>query len=267
MTDPDTSPEAYLGLSTDYESSEAEQTNLNRLTASDYGLLPQATRSALVQLLKGPYISEAQNPNVWATILQAEDEIKQRLGDLFLELIIDTEINVAFIRNMYSEDQELPKVVRSHSLTLLDTALVLFLREQLLNAEATGRRVYIDRSDIQDSLSVYRNLLLIDETAFIDRVNTSITRMKNQSVLLPTVEVNRYEISPILRLIFDADQVLTVTKEISRLIDESRGKSHDGDADSDLDGDADGDADSDLDDYAEINFGEINIDEDDEVNS
>ena len=200
--------------------SQSPKANLNSLSQADYGLLPQATRMALVQLLRGPYVSEERSPNIWATLLRAEGEIRQRLGDLFLELVVDNDKRIAFIRNMQSDEGEFPRVVRSQPLTLLDTALVLFLREQLLNAEAAGRRVFVGKTDIVDSLSVYRNLIKVDESTFNHRVHASIKKMKNNSVLLPTVEDERYEVSPILRLTFDADQVVAVTNEIRRMIAE-----------------------------------------------
>jgi hypothetical protein len=198
------------------------------LTPSDRGRLPEATRKVLVQLLRGPYVSQERHANSWAVLLGAEDVIRERLGDLFLELVVDVDAGLAFVRNMESDEGELPRVIRSKRLTLVDTALVLFLREQLLNAEATGRRVFVGHADITDQMSVYRNLTQIDESGFNKRVRASIEKMKDQSVLLPTAEEDRFEVSPILRLVFNADQVIAVTKEIKRFIDEEAEGQRDG---------------------------------------
>ncbi|MCL2654696.1 MAG: DUF4194 domain-containing protein [Coriobacteriia bacterium] len=190
------------------------------LAPLDFGRLPEATRRVLVQLLRGPYISQERHSKAWVILLRAEHELRESLGDLFLELVVDTEAGLAFIRNMSSEEAELPKVVRSQRLTLIDTALVLFLREQLLHAEATDRRVFIGQTDIVDYLKVYRNASQNDELGFGRRVSASLEKMKKQSVLLSTPESDRFEISPVLRLVFDADQVLAVTKELKRLLAE-----------------------------------------------
>jgi hypothetical protein len=175
----------------------------------------------LVQLLRGPYVSQERHSKNWATLLRAETELRERLGDLFLELVVDTDAGIAFVRNMESDEVELPRVIRSQRLTLIDTGLVLFLREQLLNVEASGRRVFVGYTDIVDQMSVYRNVLQIDEAGFGKRVRTSIDKMKAQSVLLPTAEDDRFEVSPILRLVFDADQVIAVTREVRRLLAEN----------------------------------------------
>jgi len=207
-----------------FEPESANNTHsLNSLTSTDRGNLPEETRRTLVQLLKGPYLSEQGFPTLWATLLRGEDVIREQLGNLFLDLVIDPTAGVAFVRNMESEERVLPKVVRSLQLTLLDTALVLYLREQLLNAEATGRRAFVGLSDMADTLGVYRNIAQTDQASFNKRVNASIKKMQERSVLQQTSEEGRFEISPVLRMIFDADQVIAVTKEIKNMISEGAG--------------------------------------------
>jgi len=187
-------------------------------TPTDRGRLPEDTRRVLVQLLRGPYVSQTAHAKSWSVLLRSEDAVREHLNDLFLDLVIDTTIGVAFIRNMQGLDQELPRVVRSLRLTLIDTAIILFLREQLLRAEAVGGRVFVGRDDIMDHVNVYRNVDVSDEGGFAKRVRTSIDKLKDQSVLLKTPEEDRFEISPILRLIFDADQVIAVTAHLRRLV-------------------------------------------------
>jgi hypothetical protein len=209
---------AVLPAEPSFDRPSSDGSSPDRLTPSDRGRLPEATRKVLVQLLRGPYVSQERHAKSWAVLLRAEDEVREHLGDLFLELVLDSDAGVAFVRNMESDEVELPRVVRSQRLTLIDTALVLFLREQLLNAEATGRRVFVGQADIIEQMSVYRALSQIDESGFNKRVRTSIEKMKDQSVLLRTAEEDRFEVSPILRLVFDADQVIAVIREIRRLV-------------------------------------------------
>ena len=53
-----------------------------------------------------------------------------RLIDLFLDLVIDHEQKVAFTRQVVSEDLDVPILLRKASLTFLETALLLFLRQK-----------------------------------------------------------------------------------------------------------------------------------------
>lgn len=191
------------------------------LFAGDPGELSEATRRTLVQLLRGPYVSRRLLAKLWPALIADEEVIRRRLGDLFLELVLDPEIELAFVRNLEAEELALPRVIRSSRLTLLDTALVLFLRGELLRAEASGGRVIIGRQDIDEQLQVYRPATSTDDAGFARRINAAVSKMKDHSILLGTGEDDRFEISPVLALVFNADEVLSVTAELKRLLDEA----------------------------------------------
>ena len=53
----------------------------------DSGTLRDPSRRALVQLLRGPYLSAASHGRLWTALLADEDAIRSRLSDMFLELI------------------------------------------------------------------------------------------------------------------------------------------------------------------------------------
>ena len=189
------------------------------LAPDDPGRLPEATRRVLVQLLKGPYILRDRHSKLWPALVRDEAVIRERLGDLFLVLVLDRDRGLAFVRNYEAAEVDVPKVIRSAPLTLIDTALVLFLRAHRLKAEATVERVYVGRDDIDDHLRVYQPEIGVDPVTFTRRVTTSVNKMKEASILLETKEPERYEISAILDLVFDADEVLAVTKELKDLVD------------------------------------------------
>lgn len=188
-----------------------------QLFPGDAGILSDDVRRVLVQLLQGPYVSRAGHPRPWTALLTHEDVVRSRLGDLFLELVMDREAGFAFIRKVTPEGIDVPGVVRTSRLTLIDTALLLHLRDRLLRAEAQDTRVIVGREEIEDHLSVYRATSGTDPATFTKRVNASVEKMKKNSVLRSTAATDRYEISPILALVFGADEVLAVTRELRRL--------------------------------------------------
>ncbi|MFT3860780.1 DUF4194 domain-containing protein [Micropruina sp.] len=181
------------------------------------GGLPESTSRALVQLLQGPYLMRERHPKLWPALLADEPVIRQRLADLFLDLVIDTDAGLAFVRNRNDLEGDLPKVIRSTPLTLIDTALVLHLRDLLLRAEASEGRVFVGRDEIDDHLGVYAAASSTDRVTFAKRVNASVEKLKKNSVLLSSAEEGRYEVSPILAMVFDADQVLAVARELRAL--------------------------------------------------
>jgi hypothetical protein len=181
----------------------------------DRGTLKADTRRALVQLVRGPYIMRERHGNLWAALERDESVIRQELGNLFLELAIDRDSGLAFARNLET-DEDVPKVIRSTPLTLIDTALVLFLRDKLLRGE-TGR-VFVGREEIDDDLGVYGTAAGVDAVGLAKRINASIDKLKNNHILLRSPEEDRFEISPVLRFVFDAAQVAAVTVELRQLI-------------------------------------------------
>jgi len=183
---------------------------------NDRGVLRPDTRRALIALTRGPYIMRSRNPNLWAALETDEAAIREALGNLFLELVVDRDAGLALSRNLTTEE-DVPKVLRSRPLTLLDTALVLFLRDKLLRGE--GGRVFVGRDEIDDQLGVYGTAAGADRVMLRRRINACVGNMADHNVLQSTGEEGRYEISPILRLIFDATQIAAVRQGLRELLE------------------------------------------------
>lgn len=199
------------------ESTDAAESALSsELWAGDTGGLPDRTRRVLLRLVRGPYLSGAREPQLWSVLLSDEAILRSRAADLFLELVIDRDNEFAFVRNAPAE--EAPKAVRSERLTFLDTAMLLALRQTLLSEEGRGR-VIVGQNEIFEQLTVYRTPDR-DEKDFLSRLNSSWHKMQNKLRVLHPVGTDRAEISPVLRLIVDAEQVRAITAEYKRLAHE-----------------------------------------------
>lgn len=189
------------------------------LWPGDSGTLREPSRRALVQLLRGPYLSAASHPNLWSALLADEDAIRSRLSDLFLELVTDQGAQVAFVRNVDAET-DTPKVMRTATLTFLDTALLLHLRQQLLH-EATGGKAIVGADEVADQLQVYRGKDNADPAGFAKRINSSWQKMIKYGILAPTTTEGRYEVSPVLRLVFGPEEIAAVQAEYRRIAAEA----------------------------------------------
>ncbi|KAB1659682.1 DUF4194 domain-containing protein [Pseudoclavibacter chungangensis] len=183
------------------------------LWPGDAGTLPDPTRRVLLRLVRGPYLSGAREPQLWAALLTDESPIRERLAELFLDLVVDPTNEFAFVRNAPSE--QAPNAVRSERLTFLDTAMLLVLRHTLLSEEGRGR-VIVGQADVFEQLAVYRTPDR-DEKDFAARLNSSWHKMHNKLRVLHRAGEDRAEISPVLRLIVDADQVRAITAEFERI--------------------------------------------------
>ncbi|GAB3518958.1 DUF4194 domain-containing protein [Arthrobacter monumenti] len=220
MTEPHTEPMgAPPNAGTDPEA--AVGGSAAGLWDGDTGTLREASRRTLVQLLRGPYLSAARHPNLWSALLADEAEIRARLADMFLELVADHEAQIAFVRNA-GADVDAPKVIRTATLTFLDTALLLHLRQQLLH-EASGAKAIVGADEVADQLQVYRGKDNADPAGFAKRINSSWQKMVKYGLLAPTTTEGRFEISPVLRLVFGPDEIAAVRAEYRRLSENAEG--------------------------------------------
>jgi len=177
------------------------------LFEGDTGALPLDARRALCQLLIGPSIDGRSSP-LWPAVLRFEAQLRAHLNDLFLELVLDREAGVAFTRQADTGELDTPVLLRSSPLTFIDSVLLLYLRQQLAEADAQGHRAVVEDSVLVDALSVYEKNVSTDRAGFNKRIAASIAKMKENHVLekLRGSE-DRYEVSPALKLLFSAEDV------------------------------------------------------------
>lgn len=189
----------------------AESPASMRLWLGDTGALPDRSRRALLELVRGPYLSQSRSPLNWSALLADEKAIRTRLNDLFLELVLDADAELAFVRAVGSDADDFPRAVRSEALTFLDTAMLLALRQRLIVEDGSGR-VIIGQDELYEEMQVYRTANR-DESDFTKRLNSSWVKMVNKLRILHPVGgdsaegTTRAEISPVVRVIVDADRV------------------------------------------------------------
>lgn len=180
------------------------------LWEGDAGSLPDRARRALVQLIRGPYLSRGRHRELWEAVLANEGVLRSRLHDLFLELLVDRDNEFAFVRKVDAEG--VPEVVRTHRLTFMDSAMLLLLRQILLREDGSA---IVGKDELTDALSVYRSQGR-DESDFRRRVNASWNTIADLG-LLKKVGDERAEISPIVRYVIDPEQVATLQKTYERI--------------------------------------------------
>ena len=185
----------------------------------DTGELDLETRRAFVQLLKGPLVTAAKHPEVWRAVIRDERILRSRLADVFLDLVIDDENELAFTRPAETGNANTPTVLRTERLTFMDTVMLLALRQRLLRAQP-GERVMVDLDELREQLELYRTAGDTDPAGYAKRVNASWKKLDKYSLLTKTSTDDRMEVSPVLRQLFDAEQVALVEVEFRRILEE-----------------------------------------------
>ena len=202
----DVSLEPKSGTPNEQRQSEVVSDGL--LFLGDRGELPLDTRRALVQLLSGPSLETRRHGRLWPVLVQHEDVIRQRLSELFLDLVIDREAGVAFTRQFDAGDLEVPLLLRRSQLTFIDSIVLLKLRERLAHAEAHSERAVVSGAELVDELAVFEPAGGTDHAGFAKKVKASIEKYKDRSILQKIrAAEDRYEVSPTLKLLFSADRI------------------------------------------------------------
>jgi hypothetical protein len=166
--------------------------------------------------VRGPYLAADADPDTWRALLSHEDAVRERLCDLYLDLVIDADAQVAFVRDVPAADA--PQVVRELTLTFLDTALLLHLRALLL--DSPDGRVAVSRDEAADHLGMYRRRGGGSPMDFTRQLDATWARLIESGMLEP-LSGDRCVVSPVLRTVFGADQVAALSAEYARLAKES----------------------------------------------
>lgn len=179
------------------------------LFAGDTGELRAETRRCLVALLSGPSVDGQRQPSLWSILVRDRKVLQSRLHDIFLDLVVDPEQKVAFIRQIPSDDGEsIPILLRRHQLTFIDSALVLFLRQRLTEADSANERAVVSLQEMTDHLSVFEKAQNNDGVRFDKQCLAAIEKVKALNLIRPIrASDGRFEISPTLKLLFSAEDI------------------------------------------------------------
>ena len=188
------------------------------LWEGDEGTLSFDARRALLSLVRGPSVDAERQPELWRALLGSVSTISARLNELFLELVVDADAGVAFVRNVEVEGMRIPKAVRTQPLTLAATLLVLFLRRELLGDDS--HRTIVSKTDAFEALEPYRIATELDEAGFRRQMEAAWNRLGDANVLVKTDADDRFEVSPVLRLVFGVDECRAVEEAFARLLEE-----------------------------------------------
>jgi hypothetical protein len=181
----------------------------------DKGELPVEVRKVFVHLLQGPSIEERRHPNLWTTLVNNEEVLRRRLADVFLDLILDHDSKFAFTRQADTGEIEVPHLLRTKQLNLVESLLLMYLRERLTKAESEGVRAIVTSEEILHHMAVYERTDSKDHAGFGKRVEAAVNKLRTYSVLHKVRD--NHEISLALKLMLTPEDVQSLTECYKRL--------------------------------------------------
>ena len=195
-------------------------------------LMPHVARRVLVYLMRQGVILAAENLKLFDLLCRYEAEIRRHLAEVYIQLVLDAKQGVAYIINLESiEDEQedenqplddFPVLIRKRTLTVYDTLILLILRKYYQERETAGeQKIIIDLERIQASLIPFIPITNHDSK---DRKKLSGTLDKfSEKKILSVIrgEDGRYEITPIIRYVVNAEFLQSLLTEYEQLADKA----------------------------------------------
>lgn len=175
----------------------------------DSGTLYPEQRRCLVALLKHRYISAERHPEQWEVLLKDEGLIKSRLNDLFLELQVERDQQIAFKRQAVSYTGDpLPSLLRERAHTKEETIVMLALRQRFFAQRQEGEdHVYVERETLMEEIAERWPEDLTNRSAAQKKAGTAIDGLATAGVLLKTADPDRFRISPIIEVLLPIEKL------------------------------------------------------------
>lgn len=182
-----------------------EEDEQNGATGSQ---LPAVARRALATLLTNRFITRSRNRSAWDALLAYESEIRERLADMFLLLIVDRDYEVAFKRQDPADDA--PRLLRRDRSLHRDASLLLIhLRKEHTYTDATDDPVVITRAQVAEFLRPFREDGDGDEARFERRVDAAIRAVEELKLLTQDPDADYlFSVSPAIVPMIGADEMM-----------------------------------------------------------
>lgn len=160
-------------------------------------------RLCLHMVLKHRYISAETHPEHWATLVDNEATIRSRLNDLFLDLEIDRQHQLAYKRTVSSETGDpLPSLVRNLAHTKEETIVMIALRQRYFSQRQEGDdTVFVDRETLLDEVADRRPDHATNLAMDHKRANKAIDSLVSANILRKTADPDRFEILGVIEVL------------------------------------------------------------------
>ena len=177
------------------------------------GTLPSEFSRVAITLMKGVLYRDA-SPAVWQALLRHQPGIRDYMGVLGLELLLDEGEGYAFLMQEDPPEgtppsQELPRLVPQRPLGYLPSLLLVLLRKKIAESEARSGEVRLILT-ADDMIEMVRLFLpdTANEVRQQDRIRAQIGRIAEMGFLrkLPGPG-DRYEVGRILKVFVNAQWI------------------------------------------------------------
>ena len=143
--------------------------------------LPHELSSVVVPLLKGVLYQE-ENPGLWSLLLQLQTHLRDYVGVLGLELLLDEAEGYAFLRSRQEDNEDeqsaIPRLVARRQLSYPVSLLLALLRKKLAEFDAGGgdTRLILSRDEVVELIRIFLPAGS-NEVKLIDHIDTTLNKI------------------------------------------------------------------------------------------
>lgn len=194
----------------DIDADEISDDSKTSLWPEDTGSLTVGARRALVLVLKRQHVWAARNPKEWAWLLKWQFEIEARLNDVFLELVVDNEREVAYKRQAgRDQGRQFTTLLHDNVYSREEAAVLLHIRDVYQREMRAGNdAAYVDKRDLVSELDYVRPERTKDHKkadGYLDNAFKSLT--KDGFLLADKSDDDRLRISPVIEVLLTVERV------------------------------------------------------------
>lgn len=161
----------------------------------------------LVALFKGVTYEDA-DLRAWQDLLSLQTRVREYVGHLGLELILDEAEGYAFLRQQTALEDDsdvLPRLVPRRQLGYAVSLILALLRKKLaeFDAKSGDTKLILSREEILDTVRVFLPEQS-NEARLVDRLDSHLTKIVEMGFLRRLREGDRFEVCRILKSFVDA---------------------------------------------------------------
>lgn len=191
--------------------------------------MPLEARRALVLLLRHGVVMADTKRLAFEALCRHEALIAEHLGNMFMHMLLDHKAGIAILLQQEASEQEVDeadegsRLINKRTLSLYDTLLLLVLRKYYQERETAGeQKIIIDIERIEALMTPF---LPLSNSTRGDRraLSGALTQMKDKRLISAVRgDDERFEITPVIRYVVNADFLGRLLVEYERLAMDAR---------------------------------------------
>jgi len=195
----------------------AEDENCS-LFEGDLGQLAAEVRRALVIILKRRYVSAERDPDVWRILVENRTAVETRLNDMFLQLVVDRDYDVAYKRQAVPDGGgTFPTLLHNAAYSREQTILMVHLRGVFRSGLSDGAEaVFVDSQELIDEVANYLPEGTTNKVDANRAAQRAVEALYKSDILLQTPEPGRYRISPIIEVLLPVGRLQELAESLSQ---------------------------------------------------